>query len=173
MLRPQSRVLSIACGHLREANHSTAVVNNAVAELVAFDQDKDSLSIVTRDNSTTSVRAVHGSAMDIVRKRVAFTEFDLVYSAGLFDYLSDGFGRRLLGLMVNMLRPGGRLLVANFTPDNHGREYMECFMDWSLICRNEAQMGELLGSVEPGLVAAQRLYRDELNNVIYLEIDRA
>ncbi len=38
---------------------------------------------------------------------------------------------------------GGMLLIANFTPDSHGRGYMEAFMDWQLIYRDESQLYSL------------------------------
>jgi extracellular factor (EF) 3-hydroxypalmitic acid methyl ester biosynthesis protein len=171
--RPGARVLSIACGHLREAQVSAAVADKHIAEFVAFDQDGASLERVRRELSTAGVSVVQGSVTDIIRRRVAFSDFDLVYAAGLFDYLTDALSRRLLELMVGMLRPGGRLLVANFTPDNHGRGYMECFMDWFLTCRDDGQMSALLQGIEPGQVASQKVYRDIFSNMVYLELERA
>jgi hypothetical protein len=171
--RPAARVLSIACGHLREAQRSAAVANKAIAEFVAFDQDAKSLEVISREQSAVGVKVVLGSVTDILRRRVSFTNFDFVYAAGLFDYLTDVFSRRLIVFMAGMLRPGGRLLVANFTPDNHGRGYMECFMDWLLICRDEGQISGLLDEIEPGLMVNQRVYRDGFNNIIYLEIEKA
>lgn len=170
--RPGARVLSIACGHLREAQRSVALVSGTVSELVAFDQDTESLDVVSRDRLSGVVRTIRGSVTDIIRNRVSFAEFDLVYAAGLFDYLTEAFGRRLLALMAGMVRSGGRVLVANFTPDNHGRGYMECFMDWSLTCRDESKMLGLLGGVESGLVGNHRVHRDAYNNVVYLEFGK-
>jgi SAM-dependent methyltransferase len=170
--RPGARVLAIACGHLREAQFSAAVADKRVGEFLAFDQDGTSLEVVRREMSAVGVSAVRGSVTDILRRRVAFSDFDFVYAAGLFDYLTDAFSQRLLSLMAGMVRSGGLLLAANFTPDNHGRGYMECFMDWVLTCRDEEHMFDLLKGVEPSQVASSRVYRDELNNIVYLEVEK-
>jgi SAM-dependent methyltransferase len=170
--RPNAKILSIACGHLREAQVGTAISNGLIKEFVAFDQDSISLEVVRREQSAVGVQTIQGSIADIIRRRVSFDHFDLVYAAGLFDYLTDLFSQRLLALMIGMLRPCGRLLVANFTPDNHGRGYMECFMDWILTCRNEDQMASLLQSVDATQIKSQTVYRDRLRNIVYLEIEK-
>lgn len=169
--RPDARVLSIACGHLREAECSRAVTDKRVLELVAFDQDAESLSVVSRDYSPFGVTTVHGTVMDIIRRRVRFVGFDLVYAAGLFDYLSDKLARRLLALMVAMVRPGGRVVVANFTPGNHGRGYMECFMDWTLMCRGATEMQDLIHGLYPCMVTEPNVYHDVYGNIAYLEVE--
>jgi extracellular factor (EF) 3-hydroxypalmitic acid methyl ester biosynthesis protein len=170
--RPNPRILSIACGHLREAQYSRAVISGAVGEFIALDQDAQSLEIVRREQSSFGVRSLKGSVTSIVRRQIVFTNLDLVYAAGLFDYLSEEFSRRLLTLMIGMLRQGGQLLVANFTPDNHGRGYMECFMDWLLTCRDEGQMQSLLKDVATSRIAKRTVYRDSGRNIVYLELTK-
>lgn len=171
--RPEPKVLSLACGHLREAQYCNSVANRQISEFIAFDQDAESLSVVNQNHPDTAFRTVCGSVVDVLRRRVTFTDFDFVYAAGLFDYLTDSLARRLLTRMWEMVRPGGRVLIANFTPNNHGRGYMECFMDWTLIYRNEEALLNLLDPDKLGLITNQRVYPDAYNNVVYLEFDKA
>jgi extracellular factor (EF) 3-hydroxypalmitic acid methyl ester biosynthesis protein len=111
------RVLAVACGHLREAAQSTALDSGRVGELIAFDQDARSLEVVSREFGHLGVRTVHGRVRDlIVGRRAGLTGFDLVYAAGLYDYLRDDAARRLTGTLFGMLNAGGTLLVANFLP---------------------------------------------------------
>jgi SAM-dependent methyltransferase len=170
--RSGTRVLSIACGHLREGARSRAVAEGRVTDFVGVDQDALSLAVAERDNRFQGVRFVNARVMDLVRGERAFEGFGFVYAAGLFDYLPADLARRLLVTMLHALRPGGWLLVGNFTPDNHGRGYMECFMDWQLLCRDEAALEDLRVSVPAHEVAAHRLYRDPGRNVVYLELQR-
>jgi SAM-dependent methyltransferase len=58
-------------------------------------------------------------------------QYDLVWSAGLFDYLPDRLFVRLLGRLSRNVKPGGRLAVGNYTDANPGQPYME-LGEWSL-----------------------------------------
>ncbi|NRB76271.1 MAG: response regulator [Verrucomicrobiales bacterium] len=72
-------------------------------------------------------------------------EFDLVYCAGLFDYLSDRLIVKVISYLHGLLREGGRLAVSNFTVKNPIQSWMTLVMDWELIYRSEAQFIELMG----------------------------
>ncbi len=66
--------------------------------------------------------------------------------------------------------PQGRLLIANFVPDGYSRAYIELFMDWHLIVRDDAEMAALAGHAGPGSV---RVFRDPHDNVVYAQWRRA
>ncbi len=166
----QSRILSIACGHLREAQQSTALRQRAIGEYVALDQDRESLAVVENEQSEFGVRALDASILTLLRQEVQFKDFDLVYSLGLFDYLEGRIASKLLRLMYSQLAPHGTLLIANFTPETHGRGYMEAFMDWNLIYRDESELISLADQLleQP----PYEIYRDRLDNIVYLEISK-
>jgi hypothetical protein len=75
--------------------------------------------------------------------------------------------------MLEMLRPGGRVLVANFAPNLRDIGYMESFMAWNLIYRDERDMATIASGLPQDLVARQRLFRDPHDNIVYLEVTRA
>ena len=60
------RILSIACGHLREGLLSSALKEGRVGELVALDQDTRSLAEVDRVFAGTAVRTVNHSVRDLL-----------------------------------------------------------------------------------------------------------
>jgi extracellular factor (EF) 3-hydroxypalmitic acid methyl ester biosynthesis protein len=167
-----SRILSVACGHLREAESSRAVAEHRVGELIAFDQDPLSLAEISHHNPLDVVKPVCGSVRALLSGKTKFQDMDFVYSAGLYDYLSDAVATRLTGLLFGMLRSGGRMLVANFAMYPPETGYMEAFMDWWLLYRDEDGMRALLGEVPLDQLASVRLYRDSQDNVIYLELTR-
>ncbi len=74
--------------------------------------------------------------------------------------------------MFNMLAPGGTMLVANFTPHSAGRYFMEAFMDWRLIYRDEFQMKALTQEIAPQEVASLHTSVDLFGNIAYLEIKK-
>ena len=82
-------VLSVACGHLREAGESTAFRRNAFGRLVALDQDPRSLEVVRASLPGSGVETLCGSIKLLLAGAFADQRFDHVYAAGLFDYLDD------------------------------------------------------------------------------------
>jgi len=169
-LFPSPRILSVASGHLREAALSTAVAEGRIGELVALDQDAESLTQVRRDFGDKRVTAVSGSVRSILAEKVHFENMHLVYAAGLYDYLSDRVASRLTRLMFDMLAPGGRLLIANFTPDLADIGYIESFMAWKLIYRDPDQLTALARDIASSEWHSHRLFWDEHESIIFLEI---
>ena len=74
--------------------------------------------------------------------------------------------------MFQMLKPGGRLLVANFHPGLIDIGAMETTMNWWLIYRNESEMAELTGEIENAQIAEQKIFRDQGDNLVYLDLKR-
>lgn len=170
--REAARVLSIACGHLREAQLSDAVQGRAISEFVALDQDAESLAVVEREQREFNVHAHRASVRRFVRSGAELGDFDFVYSAGLYDYLNETDAMAVTEAMFRSLRPGGRMLVANFAPDLRDIGLLEAIMDWRLIYRGEAALLALAEEIPSEEVATQSTTRDRLGNVVYMTIDR-
>jgi extracellular factor (EF) 3-hydroxypalmitic acid methyl ester biosynthesis protein len=169
--RDCGRVLSVASGHARELEGSLATTALFRGEVVALDQDALSCAEVARVHAGGRVRAVHAGVRELVSGDLAPTlgEFDLIYSAGLYDYLPDLLARRLTARLLQMLRPGGRLVIANFVPGGSGRGYMELFMDWTLVLRSEATLAEMARTAGAAQV---NTFHDPHRNVVYAELLR-
>ncbi|MCG8604590.1 class I SAM-dependent methyltransferase, partial [bacterium] len=131
-----AEIMSVACGHLREAKKSIGVEKNRIKRLVALDQDKESLQTLQEQKNGWNIECVQGTIGDLIRRRHKLGTFDFIYSAGLYDYLIDGVAKGLTKALFRMLRQDGRLLIANFVPENRESGYMEAFMDWELIYRS-------------------------------------
>ena len=166
-------VLAIAAGHLREVELSTAVARGAVQRLVALDADADSLAEVGTCYGHLGIETHHGSVREILRRKVRLGQFDLVYAAGLYDYLVDEVAQALTARMIEMTKPGGTVLIPNFAPSIEGRGYMECFMDWQLIYRDEYDMVGLLGRTDRALIDDYDVYADPWGSVVYLRVRKA
>ena len=72
-------------------------------------------------------------------------------------------------VMFEMLRSGGKLLVANFVP-HKSIGYMESFMQWQLIYRSVAEVEAFANEIEPSQIASQRTFFDEHSNIVFLEL---
>lgn len=170
--RPGARILSVAAGHLREAGASYALYSGACGELVALDQDALSLQTIQLDYPELPIRTVAANVRRLIAGELDLGEFDGIYCAGLFDYLADRSAQRLAQGLFAALRPGGRLLLANFAPETKGIGFMECVQDWFLIYRDEEAMRRLLQEI-PREDSKIRTFRDRAQCVVYLEAERA
>lgn len=169
--RPGATMLSVACGHLRELRLSAAMRQGRVGRFVGLDQDAASLAVAAQDwphtleTVTGNIRALWGAGFRDQR-------FDFIYTAGLYDYLEEPLAQKLTARMFALLNPGGRLLVANYHPSVNDIGYMEAFMDWRLLYRDEAAMARLATGLPADELAKQRLFPDRTGAVVYLQLER-
>jgi extracellular factor (EF) 3-hydroxypalmitic acid methyl ester biosynthesis protein len=168
-----SSVLAIAAGHLRELELASAIGNGNLAEFVAFDQDEASLDVVRRDYSHLGVTVQPGSVRHILGGKTKLGQYDLVYAAGLFDYLTAPVAVALTRRMFDMTRPGGRLLIPNFLTGIPDAGYMEAFMDWSLIYRNHDEMYQLAAALPVLQVADVQVFNDPDYNIAFLLVAKS
>jgi extracellular factor (EF) 3-hydroxypalmitic acid methyl ester biosynthesis protein len=166
------RILSIASGHLREAFISRAVRDKQVSDFYALDQDALSLEVVSRELSEFNVRPVHTSVKRLFKRIPEYTNLDFVYAAGLYDYLPQKVAVALTKKMFEMLKPGGKLLVANFAPTLEDSAFGETYMQWKLIYRDESEVADFTSAISAVEIADTCVFRDEPGNVIYLEITK-
>jgi extracellular factor (EF) 3-hydroxypalmitic acid methyl ester biosynthesis protein len=106
----------------------------------------------------SQIRNQHGrkAGLDIIKKSVTQLlkdshklrpgSYDLVYCAGLFDYLPDNVCTRLLEVFYELTAPGGLVLVTNVDACNPSRGWMECMVDWFLVYRDAKKMREIIPS---------------------------
>jgi len=165
-------ILSLAAGHLREASLSCAVKRRKIGRLVALDADEESLQEVERCYSCFGVETVPARIRALIANKSDLGKFDLVYTTGLFDYLQQSVGRRLVSNMFGMLRPGGRLLVANFLPGVRDIGYMEAYMDWFLIYRTRREMVDLTMEIPENEIREMTVFTEENQNIIFLQVLR-
>lgn len=166
-------ILSVACGHLREVSFCHTWHSQNFARWVAMDQDAASLEVIKSLPRSERMEYWQQSITALLRRPQA-QQFDFIYAAGLYDYLSEKVAKLLTQRLFELLRPGGQLLVANFTPETQEMAFLEAFMDWPLIYRNTADLTKIAATL-PGESAQFRIYQDllnEQNRLVYLEVTR-
>jgi len=172
MRKRNARVLSIACGHLREADESIALNNGLIHELVALDQDGESLHEVDRQYAAKGMPVVTTLApiRDVIAGRLKLENFDLIYSAGLYDYLEDSLARKLCTTLFDALSPGGRLVLTNFLHGTRDIAYMEAMMDWFLIFRTQSEIVAFADDIPADQIARLHSYQCPTASVGYVSI---
>jgi extracellular factor (EF) 3-hydroxypalmitic acid methyl ester biosynthesis protein len=166
--RETAEVLSVASGHMRELDRLRDITKDTNVRFTALDQDAASISEAQTTYREYAILGETKSFASLIRERVVAKRYDLIYSAGLFDYLQDSTAVALIKAMFARLEPGGVLSIANFTRDSHGRGFMAGFMDWCLIYRNEEDLRSLADAACPK--ASHRIFRDQPRNVVFLEV---
>lgn len=74
----------------------------------------------------------------------ASEKYDLIWSAGLFDYFNDKAFRMMLCRFKNWIKPDGEIIIGNFNENhNPSRGYMEIFGEWYLHHRTEEKLIDL------------------------------
>jgi len=148
------RVLAIAGGPAQELCELLLETPRLAAPLdvVLFDQDKGALAYAYRrlqpltDNRggpAVRITYLHESIKRLLRDRMLFDDFgkfDLIYSAGLFDYLRAPTAVQLARDFYSRLEAGGQLIIANMVPENPSRWFMEHHLDWPLLYRSREEL---------------------------------
>jgi cyclopropane fatty-acyl-phospholipid synthase-like methyltransferase len=138
---------------LREAEPQT-LASGDLGRFVALDADAESLRDIDRHYAHLGVETVHASVRHFLMKKIKLGTFDFVYAAGLYDYLCESTAQALSARLFEMVNPGGQMLIPNFAPQLRDRAYMETFMDWTLIYRDQPDMVRLLDKIERAQIRA-------------------
>lgn len=163
------RILSVACGHLREAH----AVGAGFGDFFALDQDEESLAVVKRELSDAGVTAVSGSVKTLLRGTTKFGDLDLVYASGLYDYLPQPTGQALTAILASFLKPGGRLIIANYVSGLPDQAFMELFMRWNIVYRTDQDVYQLAADIPPERIASTRIFHDREGRLAFLELTTA
>lgn len=167
---PDAEVLAIAAGHLREAEASTALAEGRLKRWVALDQDPQSIGSISSQFHGSSVEAINGSVRGLLARKHQIGTFDLIYAAGLYDYLTDKVATRLTQVCMEMLKPGGVFLFANFSDEMADDGYMESYMNWELLQRSEADIWRIANGGATANAVDIAVWFGANRNIIYSTI---
>ena len=171
--RAAARILSVGCGHMREASVSRAVGHGLFKEFVALDQDEHSIAVVHSQLRAYGVRAIATPLQTLVSDASSrLGAFDFIYAAGLYENLSQPFAERLTASLTSLLKSGGVLWVASLAPEVTFSGYMEACMDWWLNYRDEDQMRSLASEFQKDAPLACRTFRECNGDMVVLEAKR-
>ncbi len=166
------RILTLDCGHLREAEICTALKQKKVDRFLAVDRDAESLKVVQETFGPLGVETAVSTVHDILEDPDHVGTFDLIYSAGLYDYLHRGLAARVTEALFKMTRPSGSLLVTNMVHDLRDVGYMEAFMDWRLEYRDAQEMFSLTSSLPETDVADRKTFAEDGVGIVYMIVRR-
>lgn len=149
----KAKILSVASGPAREIQK--LFLKNpefaAKCEIHLLDQDTEALKFSQRDileicrqKKIVPNLHFHNLAIkNVISDGLPVSGFDLIYSAGLFDYFTDPVAQFAANRLYSALNNDGQLIIGNFNTNNPTQFVMEALGDWYLIYRSEANLKEL------------------------------
>lgn len=159
-VRGRLRLASIGCGPAREL----AKVLRERPELGPYLDvaliDQEERVIQYCERTIGPLAATTGAKVRFIRESVrrllttrelsqALGERDLIYSAGLFDYLDGRSFVALQTALYNALASSGLLIVGNYSMNNPSRYFMEYCLDWFLIHRSPEDLAAFTSELSP------------------------
>lgn len=179
----QARVFNIGCGPAQEIQRffAESSLSNYV-EFMLLDFNDETLSFAKKVLEEARIRNSRQAKMEFARKSAGQlarmkdskgdssiqNQYDFVYCAGLFDYLSDSLCKQLTEVFYNMLRPGGLLVVTNVDSSNPIRHWLGDILEWHLIYRGHHELLAMCpASANPDWV---RVVADATSTNIFLEV---
>ncbi len=178
-----ARVFNLACGpalelqiFLRDSDLS------GQSEIFLLDFNQETLDYTSalldglkrKHSRPTPLHFIKRSVHDLLKEygklpeRKTEASYDLVYCAGLFDYLSDPICQRLMTVLYRWVAPGGLLLVTNVDVFNPLRQGMDYLLDWNLVHRTAKQS---LALCPAGASAEQMSVKSDMTGVnLFIEV---
>ena len=170
--RGAPHILALGAAHLREAGLSRAVQAGRIGRFVALDQDAASLAVVQVEQAARGIETLHRSPKATFDGTLPRGAFDLIYAVALYDDLTDRLAHTVTAACFALLRPGGRLVVANADCDMADAAYHEACFDWIRFQRDPGGVMRLAHGVPMAEAAACRVISSERPETNYLEITR-
>ena len=174
---------NLASGPAREVVEFFAESEAADAKrstFVLLDQDTEALinskrniaQAAIENGLSADVRFYPISVKDVLEKTPsgeAFRElqFDLLYTAGLYDYLNQPIAKVLTIELFRQVKKGGLMIIGNFHPSNPTKTISEFSADWRLIHRTKEQMLDL---IPPGFEKSAKIHSDPQGIDLFLEV---
>lgn len=151
------RVLNVGCGPAGEVQRlitSGSLAGQCEFHLLDFNEEtldhaRAQIDAACGQGTTRpKIEYVHKSIHQLLkeatgRRGTPEAKYDMVYCAGLFDYLSDRICERLLKLYWGWTLPGGMIIATNVHTRNPFRHFMEHVLEWYLEHRDERTMRDL------------------------------
>jgi len=131
-------LLNIASGPARDLAELYQRIDPKTLKTTCVDLDKNAIEYATRLNEPwlNQIAFIHRN----IFKFQPENKFDVIWSAGLFDYFDDATFVAILNRIRTWGNPGTEIIIGNFSEENPSRHYMETFGEWFLHHRSPARM---------------------------------
>jgi extracellular factor (EF) 3-hydroxypalmitic acid methyl ester biosynthesis protein len=165
------KILSLACGPAQELDYLAKEYPEDFKKTHFYlvDQDEDALRLAQRQLRShfkswgwshpkeQPVTYWNYAVKNIIETGLPENDYHLIYTAGLFDYLTDPVAQACAKQLWRSLKPGGQLIIGNFDSSAPNRFGMALITDWHLIYRTEEDLTRLFDFLGPVTVEKEPL----------------
>jgi extracellular factor (EF) 3-hydroxypalmitic acid methyl ester biosynthesis protein len=147
------KIISIASGPAMEIQNLLLddTLNFEKIEINLLDQDLEALkhaqfkilSIAKKLNIKINLKLHNLAIKNVIGRGLPSQDYDLIYSAGLFDYFTDPVASYAAEKLYTSLDNSGLAIIGNFGIYNPNRFGMDMVLDWNLIYRSEDDLEKL------------------------------
>ena len=123
-------LLNVASGPARDLSELYRAIDPTLLSTTCVEADAAAIDYARGLNKE------HAAQVQFVQQNIfrfrSEAQYDIVWSAGLFDYFEDDVFIRLLRRFMGWTKAGGEVIVGNFNVENPTRTCMELVGDWYL-----------------------------------------
>jgi len=143
----EKKVLILGSGPATDVNEFLNIYhgNDIRFDLVDFDQN--AIDYSSHKNKKFE-KLISYYKVNVLRFE-PYQRYDLIWSAGLFDYFREKHFVYLVKKYINYIAEGGELVIGNFSTENPSKNLMEKVSEWYLNYRSREDLLKIAG--EAGL----------------------
>lgn len=157
------RILNVASGGARDIrellNENPRIFKSRKVDIVMVDQDKEALNFsekeIRRIGGNVTVSYVQENIANLFRNQVKFKrglgKFDIIYSIGLIDYISDFLLEEFVRFCFESLASKGKLFLAVKNTKIFKSLASDWFCDWNFYLRDQKDLLALISRSLHGL----------------------
>ena len=177
------RVLNLGCGPAGEIQRFLAedeLSEHAQFTLLDFNEETVQHTsrvleeLKRRHGRRTSIQVQKKSVQSVLKEgarpvaEAPEARYDLIYCAGLLDYLPDRTCKQLMNVFYDWLAPGGLAVATNVEDCKPFRHMLEFVLDWHLIYRGVQKSAALVP--ERAAAGSVRILKDPTEVNVFIEV---
>lgn len=141
------KVLILGCGPATDVNEYLEKNSESRISFVLIDFDQNAIDFAKHQNERFN-GSIEYFRINVLRYKPS-RYFDLIWSAGLFDYFKNKHFSYMIGKYYKFLNKKGEFIIGNFSIDNPTKRLMEVLSEWYLNHRSKYDLMKL--AVDAGI----------------------
>jgi len=133
-----SHVLILGSGPATDVNEYLQKNPESRIKFDLVDFDQNAIDFARRQNEPYK-DSINYIKINVLRFK-PYQWYDLIWSAGLFDYFKDKHFVYMVNKYYKYLAEGGEFIIGNFSHSNPTRRLMEVLSDWYLVHRSKSDL---------------------------------